>query len=66
MQTQSFLLDNEIPDIPSTEGIKYTGYKRKLLSYILALSKKTSAQSVFAGSTRVSQSFCSVRVQCSI
>ena len=60
MQTQSFLLDNEIPDIPSTEGIKYTGSKRKLLPYILALSKKTGAQSVFdgfAGSTRVSQAF---------
>ena len=60
MQTQSFLLDNEIPDIPSTEGIKYTGSKRKLLPYILALSQKTDAQSVFdgfAGSTRVSQAF---------
>ena len=57
MQTQSFLLDNEIPDIPSTKGIKYTVSKRKLLPYILALSKKTGAQSVFdgfAGSTRVS------------
>ncbi len=60
MQTQSFLLDNGIPDIPSTEGIKYTGSKRKLLPYILVLSKKTGAQSVFdgfAGSTRVSQAF---------
>ena len=47
MQTQSFLLDNGIPDIPSTEGIKYTGSKRKLLPYILVLSKKTGAQSVF-------------------
>lgn len=57
MQTQSFLLDNGLPDIPSTEGIKYTGSKRKLFPYILVLSKKTSAQSVFDGSARVSQAF---------
>ena len=60
MQTQSSLLDNELPDIPSTKGIKYTRYKRKLLPYILELSKKTGAQIVFdgfSGSTRVSRVF---------
>ena len=44
--------------VPVTEGIKYTGSKLKLLSYILSLVKKVSPQTVFdgfSGSTRVSQ-----------
>jgi adenine-specific DNA-methyltransferase len=46
--------------VPQTQAIKYTGSKLKLLPYILSLSKKTGAQSVFdgfSGSTRVSQAY---------
>jgi adenine-specific DNA-methyltransferase len=49
---------------PSTQGIKYTGSKLKLLSHILSLSKKVcdnfSGLTVFdgfSGSTRVSQAY---------
>jgi adenine-specific DNA-methyltransferase len=49
-----------IVDTPSTQAIKYTGSKLKLLSHILSLSKKTKASTVFdgfSGSTRVSQAY---------
>jgi adenine-specific DNA-methyltransferase len=48
------------PETPSTEGIKYTGSKLKILPHILALAKRTNAKTVFdgfSGSTRVSQAF---------
>lgn len=51
-------LNNQILDVPQTEGIKYTGSKLKLLPNILQLIKKTGGKSVFdgfAGTTRVSQ-----------
>lgn len=47
-------------EAPPTEGVKYAGSKLKLLPYILGLTKKTGAKSVFdgfSGSTRVSQAF---------
>ena len=53
-------LFDDIVDTPSTEGIKYTGSKLKLLPYILDLAQRTGAKSVldgFSGSTRVSQAF---------
>jgi adenine-specific DNA-methyltransferase len=50
--------------IPETQAIKYTGSKRKLLPYILSLSKQVSGDSKsaavfdgFSGSTRVSQAY---------
>jgi adenine-specific DNA-methyltransferase len=46
--------------VPQTQAIKYTGSKLKLLPYILSLSKKINAFSVFdgfSGSTRVSQAY---------
>lgn len=48
------------PEAPSTEGIKYTGSKLKIIPHILALAKRTNAKTVFdgfSGSTRVSQAF---------
>lgn len=59
MQNQSLLFKDFAP-IPQTEGIKYAGSKLKLLPYILELSEKTRAKSVFdgfSGSTRVGQAF---------
>ena len=59
MSEQALLFDNFI-ETPSTEGIKYIGSKLKLIPYILELSKKTGAKSVFdgfSGTTRVSQAF---------
>lgn len=52
-----------------TEGIKYAGSKRKLISQILEISQSVGAQSVldgFAGTTRVSQAFAQsgFRVTC--
>jgi adenine-specific DNA-methyltransferase len=47
-----------IIETPSTQAIKYTGSKLKLLSHILSLSKQINASTVFdgfSGSTRVSQ-----------
>jgi adenine-specific DNA-methyltransferase len=52
------LFENQIFDVPKTEGIKYAGSKLKLLPHILQLVKKTNAKTVFdgfAGTTRVSQ-----------
>lgn len=52
------MLANIYPDIPITEGIKYTGSKLKLLPNILWLAQKTDAKTVldgFSGTTRVSQ-----------
>lgn len=57
---QDTLFQDLVADAPSTEGIKYTGSKLKLLSHILSLSKKVNARTVFdgfSGSTRVSQAY---------
>ncbi len=46
--------------VPTTEGVKYTGSKLKLLPHILRLAKRTQAKTVFdgfSGTTRVSQAF---------
>ena len=46
--------------VPSTEGVKYTGSKLKLIPHILQLAKQVPARTVldgFSGTTRVSQSF---------
>lgn len=54
------LCGDVLPDVPSTEGIKYAGSKLKLLPYILELVRKTGAKTVldgFSGTTRVSQAF---------
>jgi len=62
---QTFLDDIEI-EAPSTEGIKYTGSKLKLLPYILSLAKKCNVDTVFdgfSGSTRVSQAFAKLGYQ---
>ena len=51
-------LFNEIPVIPTTEGIKYAGSKLKLLPFIMQLIQKISPKTVldgFSGTTRVSQ-----------
>ena len=59
MQDHASLFDDWV-DVPITEGINYAGSKLKMLPWILELSKKTGAKSVFdgfSGSTRVSQSF---------
>jgi adenine-specific DNA-methyltransferase len=57
--TRTLSLFNEVVvNTPSTEGIKYTGSKLKLISYILQLAKKVDAKTVFdgfSGTTRVSQ-----------
>src|SRR5262245_58213808 len=60
---QGFLFDDgqtQTVNVPSTEGIKYAGSKRKLIPKILELAQRTGAKTVldgFAGTTRVSQSF---------
>jgi adenine-specific DNA-methyltransferase len=54
------LFDDVIVGAPSTEGIKYTGSKQKLLPHILSLVKKVNPRTVldaFSGTTRVSQAF---------
>ena len=60
MQTFSTapLFGDLVPDVPTTQGIKYAGSKLKLLPHILDLASQTSAQTIFdgfSGSTRVSQ-----------
>ena len=60
MTGQLPLFGDYLVDVPSTEGIKYAGSKRKLLPAILELAQKTSAKTVFdgfSGTTRVSQAF---------
>lgn len=52
------LFENMVVEAPSTEGIKYTGSKQKLLPHILSLARKVSPRTVldaFSGTTRVSQ-----------
>jgi adenine-specific DNA-methyltransferase len=54
------LFPDIITDPPSTQAIKYTGSKLKLLPHILSLAKRVNATNVFdgfSGSTRVSQAF---------
>lgn len=58
MSNNLSLFPEMVPDVPSTQGIKYAGSKLKLLTYILDLARQTGAKTVldgFAGSTRVSQ-----------
>ena len=59
--TQTLSLFNDLlPDIPPTEGIKYTGSKLKLIPHILELANKVNAKTIldgFSGTTRVSQVF---------
>lgn len=48
-----------MPSIPLSEGVKYIGSKRKLLSSILEIISRTKSKSVldvFSGTTRVGQS----------
>jgi len=57
---QDTLFQDLVADAPSTEGIKYTGSKLKLLPHILSLSSKVNVKKVldgFSGSTRVSQAY---------
>ena len=54
------LFDNDVFEVPPTQGIKYAGSKLKLLPYILQMAQKVSPRTVFdgfSGSTRVSQAF---------
>ena len=49
-----------LPNIPSTQGIKYIGSKLKLIPHILQLANRVNAKTIldgFAGTTRVSQAF---------
>lgn len=58
MTGQLALFDGFVADVPPTEGIKYAGSKLKLLTAILELTQKTTANTVidgFSGTTRVSQ-----------
>lgn len=60
------LFQDEIFNPPTTEGIKYTGSKLKLLPYILKLVNKIEAKTVldgFSGTTRVSQAFAKLGYQ---
>ena len=52
------LFDNELADVPHTEGVKYAGSKLKLLPSILQLVNKIKPATVldgFTGTTRVAQ-----------
>lgn len=52
------LFEDLVPDIPTTQGVKYAGSKLKLIPQILHLIKKVDAQTIldgFSGTTRVSQ-----------
>ncbi|NLB56716.1 MAG: DNA methyltransferase, partial [Lentisphaerae bacterium] len=47
-------------DVPTTEGVKYTGSKLKLLPYILHITKTVKPNTIldgFSGTTRVPQAF---------
>lgn len=57
---QKDLFGELVIETPATEGIKYTGSKKKLIPQILSLAQKSGARTVldgFSGSTRVSQAF---------
>ena len=52
------LFEDLVPDVPTTQGVKYAGSKLKLIPQILHLVKKVDAQTIldgFSGTTRVSQ-----------
>ena len=54
------LFEDDVWEVPPTEGIKYAGSKLKLLPYILRMAQKVSPRTIFdgfSGSTRVSQAF---------
>lgn len=54
------LFSDLISHPPSTQGIKYTGSKLKLIPYILQIARTIDAETVldgFSGTTRVSQAF---------
>jgi adenine-specific DNA-methyltransferase len=60
MTDQMSLFGECLVDPPSTQGIKYTGSKLKLLPKILELARSTGAKTFFdgfSGTTRVSQAF---------
>lgn len=60
MISQPSLLSEDVPITPQTEGVKYAGSKLKIIPYILQLSTKIGAQTVFdgfSGTTRVTQAF---------
>ena len=62
MSKQLSLFDDDI-SVPSTEGIKYTGSKLKMLPYILNMTaplKVKSALDAFSGTTRVAQAFAQI------
>lgn len=55
-----------VPITPVTEGIKYTGSKKKLLPHIVEMIRKTNSKTVldgFSGSTRVSQALARLNYQ---
>lgn len=54
------LFPDMVIDVPTTDGIKYTGSKLALIPYILQLARRVGAREVldaFSGTTRVSQAF---------
>ena len=54
------LFNHPLPNIPTTQSIKYAGSKLKLIPQILQLSQKVNAKTIldgFSGTTRVSQAF---------
>ena len=62
MSTQLDLF-SQVPEVPKTEGIKYTGSKLKIIPYILdtiAGLKISSALDAFSGTTRVAQAFSQI------
>ena len=51
---------DSLPNVPSTQSIKYAGSKLKLIPQILQLAQKVNAKTIldgFSGTTRVSQAF---------
>ena len=49
-----------LPDVPTTQSIKYAGSKLKLIPQILQLAQRVNAKTIldgFSGTTRVSQAF---------
>ena len=60
LECQLELFSHDVIPQVKTEGIKYIGSKMRLIPYILEITKKINAHTVFdgfSGSTRVSQAF---------
>ena len=54
------LFEDDVYQVPPTQGIKYAGSKLKLLPYILQMAQKVRPRTLldgFSGSTRVAQAF---------